>query len=59
MRRIYYKDGSWKDVEVSWEYENDPDWERTEDLETINKCEGGTKIPDGGCFGCEEGGLCE
>ena len=46
-------------MEVSWEYENDPDWERTEDLETINKCEGGTKIPDGGCFGCEEGGLCE
>ena len=23
-----------------------------------NKCGNGTKIPDGGCFGCEEGDLC-
>ncbi len=54
MKRIYYKSGSWKDVEdnCAWEYENDPYWERTEQLETTNKCENGTKIPKGGCFGC-------
>lgn len=26
--------------------------------EFSNKCEDGTKIPNGGCFGCEEGDLC-
>ena len=24
----------------------------------VNKCEDGTKIPDGGCYGCPEGNLC-
>lgn len=23
---VVWKDGSWKVVEHSWEYENDPDW---------------------------------
>ena len=23
---VVYKDGSWKKVEQSWEYENDPNW---------------------------------
>ena len=27
--------------------------------EPENKCENGTKIPEGGCFGCSEGDLCE
>jgi len=26
--------------------------------DTKNKCADGTKIPNGGCFGCEEGDLC-
>ena len=60
MKRIHYKDGSWKDVgnNHAWEYENDPDWKETEDLESTNKCKNGTKIPNGGCFGCGEGDLC-
>ncbi len=29
-----------------------------ETKETDNKCEDGTKIPDGGCFGCGEADLC-
>lgn len=29
-----------------------------EDLSFSNKYENGTKQPDGGCFGCEEGDLC-
>ena len=35
MSRIYYKDGTYKEVksDQAWEYENDPDWERTETLE--------------------------
>jgi len=33
MKRVYYKDGSYIDAEVTWEYENDPDWERTETLD--------------------------
>jgi len=43
MRRIHYKDGSYKDVKnnQSWEYENDPNWKETEDLEPTNKCEDG------------------
>lgn len=34
MRRLHYKNGTFKDVDdsQSWEYENDPDWERTEDI---------------------------
>ena len=61
MKRIYYKSGSWKDVEDSqaWEYEDDPYWEKTVDLNSTNKCGDGTKIPEGGCFGCAEGKLCE
>ena len=60
MRRIHYVDGSYKDVEDnhSWEYENDPGWKETEDL-TDNKCSDSTKQPEGGCFGCGEGSLCE
>ncbi len=27
--------------------------------EFTNKCEDGEKIPEGGCFGCGEGNLCE
>lgn len=26
MKAVIYKDGSYKMVDVSWEYENDPDW---------------------------------
>ncbi len=26
--------------------------------DTENKCSDGTKIPEGGCFGCGEGDLC-
>lgn len=35
MKRIIYKDGTSKDVsdESAWEFENDPDYERTEELE--------------------------
>lgn len=60
MKRIHYINGTYKDVEdnQSCEYENDPNWKETEDL-TDNRCSDGTKIPDGGCFGCEEGSLCE
>ena len=29
-----------------------------EDSPSENKCSDGTKIPEGGCFGCEEGSLC-
>ncbi len=34
MKRIWYEDGCYIDVEAkyAWEYENDPDWVRTEDL---------------------------
>ncbi len=34
MKRIWYADGSYIDVSAqsAWEYENDPDWVRTEDL---------------------------
>ena len=34
MKRIYYKDWTYKDVEdnQAWEYENDPEWKETEDL---------------------------
>ena len=31
MQRVFYKDGTFLDCKVSWEYENDPDWDRTED----------------------------
>lgn len=32
MKRIFYKDGTFKDVpnDSSWEYENDPNWLKTE-----------------------------
>lgn len=38
MRRLHYKNGTFKDVDdsQSWEYENDPDWERTEDISILN-----------------------
>ncbi len=60
MRRVHFKDDTYKDVEDKqvWEYENDPEWKETENL-TENKCEDGTKQPDGGCYGCPEGSLCE
>ncbi len=59
MRRIYYKNGTSIDVKnnQSWEYENDPGWKKTEDI-SENKCQDGARIPNGGCFGCNEGDLC-
>ncbi len=35
------------------------DWIFVKDNSCENKCSDGTKIPEGGCFGCEEGSLCE
>lgn len=34
MKRLYYKDGTYIDyrAEHVWEYENDPDYNRTENL---------------------------
>ena len=34
MKRVWYTDESFIDVpaDCAWEYENDPDWERTEPL---------------------------
>jgi hypothetical protein len=34
VKRVWYKDGSYIDVpsNAAWEYENDPDWDRTESL---------------------------
>lgn len=34
MKRIWYKDGTYKDVPTdhAWEYENDPDWDHTEEI---------------------------
>ena len=35
-------------------------WEDFEEVSaSTNKCSDGTKIPEGGCFGCGEGSLCE
>ena len=34
-------------------------WIFGENIPFENKCENGTKIPEGSCFGCEEGRLCE
>lgn len=33
MSIVVYKDGTYKKVEQSWEFENDPDWLVTIDLE--------------------------
>lgn len=30
---VVYKDGTWKRVDVAWEFESDPDWFVTIDLE--------------------------
>lgn len=34
MRRVWYKDGTYMDVQRmhAWEYEGDPEWDHTEDL---------------------------
>ena len=33
-------------------------WIFGDDSPSDNKCENGTKVPDGGCFGCNESDLC-
>lgn len=42
MKRIIYKDGDYKDVpdEAAWEFENDPDYERTEDAPAEENTDG-------------------
>lgn len=37
MKKVNYKDGSYKIVEHSWEYENDPGWASTEEYGDVIK----------------------
>jgi hypothetical protein len=39
MKRVIYKNGTYIDADVTWEYENDPDW-----LVTIQGCGGDTLL---------------
>lgn len=36
MKKVFWKSGNFLIVEdgIAWEYENDPDWDRTEDVKT-------------------------
>ena len=44
MKRVHFKDGSYVDTDVSWEYENDPNWLKTVNI--CDRCKGKGELPN-------------